>query len=165
MRRRCAVLARTLPMPQPFDARRLCRLVAHQRGRQITFTPMNAHDSGVLGLWVATEKTDMIFYEASTTPPHQEHIILHELAHVLCDHYPARLSASELTRMLLPSLDPAMVQRILGRSTYQAEQEQEAELLASLITQRAQREAVPGHRTSEVADRISAAFDWPETRR
>ncbi|ONI81180.1 hypothetical protein ALI144C_21825 [Actinosynnema sp. ALI-1.44] len=162
IRRRCEALARTVPLPQPFDARGLCRVLAHERGRPITLTPMNAHDSGVLGLWVATDQTDMIFYEASTTPPHQEHIILHELAHVLCDHHAARLSANELTRMLMPNLDPVMVQRILGRTTYQAEQEQEAELLASLITQRAQREAVPGHRTSAVADRINAVFDWPE---
>ena len=151
-----------MPLPQPFDARSLCRLVARRRGRAITLTPMNGEDSGVLGLWVATEKSDMIFYEAATTPPHQEHIILHELGHVLCDHHPAELSANELTRVLMPNLDPAMVHRILGRTSYVAEQEQEAELFASLITRRAQRSAAPGHHTSEVADRITAAFDWPE---
>ncbi|RSM89592.1 ImmA/IrrE family metallo-endopeptidase [Kibdelosporangium aridum] len=162
MRRRCEATARALPLPQPFDARALCERVAQQRGRPITLTPMNCGDSGVLGLWVAAKNADMIFYEASTTPPHQEHIILHELSHVLCDHYPARLSDNEMLRLLMPNLNPSMVRRILGRTSYDAAEEQEAELLASLIRQRAQREAMPGHGT-DVAGRINAAFGWPES--
>jgi hypothetical protein len=122
--------------------------------------PMYGGDSGVLGLWVAAESADMIFYEEHTTPPHQEHIVLHELSHVLCNHYPAQLSAGEHMRMLMPDLDPQMVQRILGRTTYLAVEEQEAELLASLIQQRAQREATPDHSTTAVAEKINAAFDW-----
>jgi hypothetical protein len=157
-------MASSLPLPQPFDARTLCQRVAQRRGRPITLNPMNGGDSGVLGLWVAADQADMLFYEATTTPPHQEHIILHELSHVLCDHYPARLSANELTRLLMPNLAPAMVERILGRTTYDAVEEQEAELLASLIRQRAQRKAASDRETTDVADRINAVFDWPKPR-
>ncbi|WP_245378993.1 hypothetical protein [Kibdelosporangium banguiense] len=160
VRRRCAKVARDLPLPRPFDVRVLCRRVAGQRGRPITLMPMYGGDSGVLGLWVAAESADMIFYEQNTTVPHQEHIILHELSHLLCDHYPAQLSTAEHMRMLMPDLDPQMVQRILGRTTYLAVEEQEAELLATLIQQRAQREAAPGHVTTDVAEKINAAFDW-----
>jgi hypothetical protein len=132
LRKRCEARLRDLPMPIPFDARTLCEQVARERGRPIRLFPM-AGLTGVCGLWVATETTDLIFYEEVTTPPHQEHIILHELSHVLCDHYPESLPA----QALLPSLDPEMVRRVLGRSGYSTAEEREAEMLATLIQQRA----------------------------
>lgn len=154
-------MVRELPLPQPFDARELCHALAERRGREIRLMPMHSGDSGVLGLWVATDHADLICYEATTTPPHQEHIILHELGHLLCNHYPAQLSATEHVRMLMPSLDPAMVQRILGRTTYGAAEEQEAELFATLILKRAKRAAAPGAARDAVAEKINAALDWP----
>jgi IrrE N-terminal-like domain len=155
-------MAENLPLPHPFDVRVLISRVAAQRNRPIRLVPMSGGDGGVLGLWVATRSGDIIFYEQNTTPPHQEHIILHELSHVLCNHYPAQLSTTEHMRILLPDLDPAMVQRILGRTTYLAVEEQEAELMATLIRQRAQRADGPGQATSPVADKINKAFDWHE---
>jgi hypothetical protein len=130
--RRLRRILRDLPMPEPFDARTLCARVAEQRGRPMRLVPMSGL-TGVCGLWVATDTTDLLFYESDTTAPHQEHIILHELAHVLCDHYPSGLD----TQGLLPSLDPAMVRRVLGRAGYSTKEEREAELLASMIRQHA----------------------------
>ncbi|AXB42862.1 hypothetical protein [Amycolatopsis albispora] len=128
--RRHAALLRDLPLPVPFDVHALCEQVAARRGRPIRLLPMSGL-TGVCGLWIATDHTDLIFHESETTPPHREHIILHELAHVLCDHHPAAGQA------LLPGLDPAMVRRVLGRAGYSSAEEREAELLASLIRQRA----------------------------
>lgn len=153
-------MAQSLPLPQPFDVRELVHRVAVRRERPITLVPMSCDDGGVLGLWVATKTGDMIFYEQNTTPPHQEHIILHELSHVLCNHYPTQLSSTEHMRLLLPDLDPRMVQRILGRTAYLAVEEQEAELLATLIRHRAQRESVHGPSTTDVAEKINTTFDW-----
>ncbi|MEJ2854225.1 MULTISPECIES: hypothetical protein [unclassified Saccharothrix] len=135
MRRRHAALLRELPTPVPFDVGPLCRAVADARGRPIRLIPV-AGLTGVCGLWIATDTTDLIFHESDTTPPHRDHIVLHELAHVLCDHYPASVSLAERARLLLPDLDPALVQRVLGRAGYSTAEEREAELLASLIRQR-----------------------------
>lgn len=135
LRRRHAALLRDLPIPVPFDARALCEQVGARRGQPIRLVPM-AGLTGVCGLWVATDTMDLIFHESDTTPPHQEHIILHELAHVLCDHYPVSLPMAEQARILLPNLDPDMVRRVLGRAGYSTEEEREAEMLASLIRQR-----------------------------
>lgn len=117
---------------------------------------------GVCGLWVAADTADFIFYEQATTRPHQVHIILHELSHLLCDHYPTSLSAAEYTRLMLPSLDPDMVRRILARSTYSAQEEQEAELLATLIQQRARPASAspPSPERSPQVSRIHATLDW-----
>lgn len=93
--------------------------------------------TGVCGLWIATDTTDLVCYERDTTRPHQDHIILHELSHLLCDHFPTTLPKALHTETLLPNLDPAMVRTVLGRAGYSTDEEREAETLASLIRQRA----------------------------
>ncbi|WP_203980747.1 hypothetical protein [Planotetraspora silvatica] len=135
--------------------------MAEQRGRPIHLRPLTG-GAGVYGLWVATESADVIFYEQATTMPHQEHIILHELSHILCDHYRVPQSAEEDTRWLLPHLDPEMVRRVLRRSGYSAVEEQEAELLASLIWQRAHAGSVTSTRGGAISERLQAALEWSE---
>jgi hypothetical protein len=154
LRRRHAALLRELPVPVPFDVRALCEDVAARRGRSIRLLPM-AGLTGVCGLWIATDTTDTICYERDTTVPHQEHIVLHELSHVLCDHHPASLPIDVRARLLLPGLDPAMVRRVLGRTGYSTAEEREAEVLASLIRQR----VPPTHAGSTLTDRLRAALD------
>jgi hypothetical protein len=153
LRRRCAALVRDLPMPAPFDARALCEQVAARRGRPITLVPMEGL-AGVCGLWVATATADLIFYEQVTTPPHQEHIILHELGHLLCDHHRSPDALGLPVAELLPSLDPAMVQRVLGRAGYTSDEEREAELLASMIRERAR-----AHGGGTLTDRLHGALE------
>lgn len=151
LRRRCAARLREIDIPVPFDIGVFCERIAANRGRPIKLLPM-AGLTGVCGLWVATDTADLIFYEQDTTPPHREHIVLHELSHVLCDHYPASLSLAEQAKLLLPNLDPALVQRVLGRAGYSSEEEREAEMLASLIRQQARSD-------STLTDRLRNAFD------
>jgi hypothetical protein len=159
LRRRCEAVVRRLPIPVPFDVRTLCQNVAAQRGKPIRLVAMSS-ESQVLGMWVGTDAADLIFYEQATTRPHQDHIILHELSHLLCDHYPAKLTGSDHFRMLTSNLDPEMVRRVLARTTYQAAEEQEAELLASLIQQHGNQLAASSHQAGSVlAERIEAAFD------
>jgi hypothetical protein len=160
LRRRCEAVVRDLPFPSPFDVRALCAAVAERRGKPIQLVGL-ATGSEVLGMWVATDVADLIFYEQVTTRPHQDHIILHELSHLLCDHYPViAMDVSALT----PNLDPEMVRRVLARTTYQEAEEQEAELLASLIQNRAHRLSL-AHQAGETVldERLDAAFVSPWT--
>ena len=71
---------------------------------------------------------------------HREHIILHELGHLLCEHQPTEVIDQEVVAQLFPHLNPAVVQRVLGRTTYTAIEEQEAEMLASLVRGRVEHE-------------------------
>jgi hypothetical protein len=151
LRRRCAGRLRGLEIPVPFDLDVLTKRIAARRGRPIKLMPM-AGLTGICGLWVSTESVDLIFYEQETTPPHREHIVLHELAHVLCDHYPVSLSLAEQAKLLLPNLDPTLVERVLGRAGYSTDEEREAEMLATLIRHRARTDAT-------LADRLRNAFD------
>lgn len=159
LRRRCEAIASQLPLTRPFDAPELCRRVARRRGRPIHLMPVTGL-SEAHGLWLATDSTDLIFYEGGTAPPHQDHIILHELGHLLCEHYRADVPRLDHIRPLLPNLDTKLIRTMLARTSYQAAEEQEAELLASVIRQRAETLA-PGNDTDDIGGRIRAAFDWP----
>jgi hypothetical protein len=75
------------------------------------------------------------FYDPGTSPLHAEHIVLHEVAHILSGHDGARDGFARL----VPDLDPATVRRMLGRAGYPSAQEREAEMMASLIRARSAR--------------------------
>jgi hypothetical protein len=66
----------------------------------------------------------------------REHIILHELSHIICDHH-GTPTAERLTQYGL--LAPSMVKRMLERTLYDSAEEREAELLASEIGSRINR--------------------------
>jgi hypothetical protein len=143
LRRRCAAQVRDLDIPTPFEVTELCRRLAAKRGRPLSLLPMSLLPGGPCGIWVATATADYIFYEERTSALHQEHIVLHEVGHMLCAHEAAPVLGGAATELLLPNLDPGMVQRVLGRTHYSAVEEREAELIATIILGRA------SHRTAE----------------
>jgi len=120
LRKRCWETVRRLRLPEPFSVAALVESISAQRGRNLYLHPLDHPDSGPdmpCGMWVATDVADHIFYEQRTSTFHQEHIILHELAHMICGH---TLSA----------------QGTLGRTSYDTRQEREAEMVASLLVDR-----------------------------
>jgi hypothetical protein len=134
VRRRCATVLRDLNLPDSFDVPTLCAELSARRGRPIRKLPV-PDLSGVCGLWIATDSADLIAYEQHTTLPHQNHIVLHEIGHMLCDHYLVAPDPAEQAQLLMPDLDPELIRRILGRTGYSSVEEQEAEYLASLLAQ------------------------------
>ncbi|RSS74045.1 hypothetical protein [Streptomyces sp. WAC06614] len=129
LRRRCEAILGQLDLTHPFSLDALCERIAERRGRPIVLHPLprEAAESGICGLWLGTATADYVFYEAQTTPVHQEHIVLHELGHILFDHN--SLEGEETGDGTAPV--------ILGRTNYTTRQEQEAEMLASMIRTRA----------------------------
>ena len=124
-----------LDVPDPFDVAVLCERLAAKRGQPIRLRPQPM-GLGPCGLWVEVAGADYIVFERDTTPLHQEQIVLHEVGHLLANHTPASISDQESLAMLLPDLDPDMVRRVMGRTGYTSQEEEEAELLASLVLQR-----------------------------
>ncbi|MFH7596304.1 hypothetical protein WDV06_14535 [Streptomyces racemochromogenes] len=124
LRRRCEMILGHLDLAHPFSLDTLCARMADRRGRPIRLHPLprEAAESGVCGLWVGTESVDYVFYEAHTTPLHREHIVLHELGHILFGHH--SLEGEEVD---------GRAPVVLGRTNYTTRQEQEAEMLASMI--------------------------------
>ena len=158
LRRRCELRLRDLQLPLPFDASVFCDRVAVQRGRPILLRPI-ASRAGPWGLWVATGSSDVIFFEADTSPLHQQHIILHELGHLLCDHTPLPVTDPATLQVLLPDLGPETIRHVLSRVTYSAEEEREAEILASVVLERVARGSAPSpvagnHRAAGIRGRL-----------
>jgi hypothetical protein len=153
VRRRCQARLRQLPLPEPFDLTELCRTVSARRQRPLHLRsiPEPAGRAGPCGIWIATDGEDWIFVDQQTSPLHRQHIVLHELAHMLCGHTASELPENDLLRQLFPNLSPAMVKTVLSRSSYQSEYEREAEMLASLILARAQGTAAPIMPVSDVS--------------
>ena len=117
------------------DVRALCDVIETHSGRRIHLEswPLTAD---VAGFWLASDTTDYIFYAQDATPPHQEHIILHELAHILSGHAHTPIDLKLLQNTYFPHLDHDVVHLALSRSCYDSKMEREAEVLASLIEQR-----------------------------
>lgn len=136
-----------LGLPEVTDVAELCRHLGEVRARPITLVPMQMPSSHPCGMWVAARDEDLIFYDANTTGAHQEHIILHELGHIICCHRGAGGLDEAASRLLFPNLDPELVRDMLLRATYDDVQEQEAEIIAYLLSQRMgnaeQRHAAP----------------------
>ncbi|MFD9407913.1 ImmA/IrrE family metallo-endopeptidase [Streptomyces sp. NPDC059989] len=125
-----------LDLPQAADVAELCRHLGEVRDRPIILVPMQMPSSHPCGMWVAARDEDLIFYDANTTSAHQEHIILHELGHIICCHRGAGGLDEAAARLLFPDLDPDLVRDMLLRATYDDVQEQEAEIIAYLLSQR-----------------------------
>ncbi|MET0135537.1 MAG: hypothetical protein ABW215_18310 [Kibdelosporangium sp.] len=144
-----------MAIPRPFDLVTFCAHVEKLRGRRLVLKPMPGLSAAApCGMWLSLAETDFVLFEPNTSQLHSEHIILHELAHMLCDHR-LTMDSSVLAR-LLPSIDPAIVKRVLGRVNYATEQEQEAEMLASLIRGGGRRE-----RSRDALSRMTEVFSYP----
>ncbi|RSO03133.1 toxin [Streptomyces sp. WAC 06783] len=124
-----------LDLPKVSDVAELCRHLSEIRDRPITLVPMQMPASHPCGMWVAARDEDLIFYDANTTSAHQEHIVLHELGHIICCHRGAGWLDEASARLLFPDLDPDLVRDMLLRATYDDVQEQEAEIIAYLLAQ------------------------------
>lgn len=135
---RCEQRLATLEVAEPFTVEAFRRALQARRGRPLTISAMPVLEPGEpSGVWIATDTADHVFVDPTARPLHREHIVLHELAHMLCDHGAAAGLSQADAAALLPSLDSAVVARVLGRSRYSQVQEREAELLATIIAERA----------------------------
>lgn len=133
LRRRCEARLRRLTIAEPLHLDRFIADVVAGRRRPLSFVAVPLLGKPY-GLWLTDGETECICYERDTTLAHQRHIILHELCHLLCDHQPLEPGALAGP---VPHLDRDRLQAIMLRSGYTVEQEREAEMLASLISERA----------------------------
>ncbi|WP_086559524.1 hypothetical protein [Streptomyces africanus] len=162
LHRRCLAILNRLSLPDPFSAEKFCHQLAAQRGRPVHLHPLpkQAARAGACGLWLETAAGDHIFYEQRTVRPHQEHIILHEIGHMLLTHHTSDPAVAG-PAALVPDLDPGLIHRLLARTNYTTRQEREAETLASVIRVSA---ADPGGRSPRNAvERLQAAFGMDGT--
>jgi hypothetical protein len=139
LRRQCRRLLRDLDIRPPLDVAELCRRVGEQRQRPIALVSHPIPVPGPFGLWITTNDADYILYQKETSKSHQDHIILHELGHLLAGHRdeggdePLPGLEPDTLRAQYPDLAPDAVRRALRRTSYDSDQEREAETVATII--------------------------------
>lgn len=134
---RHAAIVDELDIPAPFDLAEFISGLERQRRRPIRLCPFSSGPGAPCGMWIGTANADFLYYEEGTTPYHQDHIALHEAAHMMLGHRGATEVWERLVSLLVPDVDPQLVQLIMGRSVYGSQEERDAETLASLIHERA----------------------------
>lgn len=149
-RRECESLVATLDVPDPFDLTEMCTRLSAQLGRTIVLMSHAMVTGGLCGTWMRTAKADYVFYEQDTSPLHQQHIIFHEIGHILRRHVPGRELSADLARAMAPGIKLSDTFRVLGRDSYDDDDEFEAELIATLIQRRISRQT--SHETPTATD-------------
>jgi hypothetical protein len=113
---------------------RLCEVTAQRLGRKIMLRFDDLGDSGLSGLWAVTDDdVHVIIVTTSRSWVHRLVIVLHEIAHMLCGHKPARLDAEEGARLLYPDLSPRMLKILAGRTDMSRREEREADRVAGAL--------------------------------
>jgi hypothetical protein len=131
MIRRAVRLAQRL-MPSDGDLDGLLANVSRHRGRPLTLLEGSMSRSlGRSGLCLITDDADYILLEPRTSPSRRATIICHEVSHLLLGHEGD--SSSDITTRMAPDLDPSLVARMLARHSYMTLEEEEAEVMATLL--------------------------------
>ncbi|WP_405805529.1 hypothetical protein OG729_09570 [Streptomyces sp. NBC_00210] len=87
-----------------------------------------------MGVWISRASDDVVVVQELATGSHRDHIVLHELAHILCEHEGETLPGYEPAFPVLADVAPGgAVLRL--RSAYDSNSEREAELLAAAFAE------------------------------
>ena len=154
----CGALVAALDLPDPFNLGEFCARFGRQIDRHIVLMSHSMVIGGLCGTWMRTAKADYVFYEKDTSQLHQQHIVFHELGHILRRHVPGRELSKDLARAMAPGIKVSDVFRVLGRDSYTDDDEFEAELIATLILRRIGRQVAheAPKATDPTADEIIA---------
>ncbi|MFI6042466.1 hypothetical protein ACIA8C_12580 [Nocardia sp. NPDC051321] len=138
-------MLRDIEIPYPWERDTFVSAVGRHRGRPIRLQPVE--DPALLsgagcgtttsGLWIKTTHADIVLYFADTEW-HADHVISHEIAHMLLGHdEEGTVDGGPADRLplheLLPSLSPDAIKSVLGRNDYSSEREMAAETFADLL--------------------------------
>jgi hypothetical protein len=102
------------------------KAVEEFRGRPVRLWPVSIPAPLQFGLWLAGRDTDYIFSESNTAGVHQNHIIAHEIGHILLGH--RTLEVTDAT--------PEAVQALLTRLTESDEPDRPMPLMRDLLAMR-----------------------------
>jgi len=151
---------------QSFSIYSLVRKVVEFRGRPIVLCPQPMPESTDYGMWIAGPSFDFVFFERETARVHQDHIITHELAHMLLGHktavisgqLEAELSEHKTFSMIYDTPDAAEVLRRSMADLHEILREREAETLATLI----QNEIIRRVGIQNLTRRVTSLAAWTE---
>ncbi len=153
-------LSELLPLlPHRFSEEELVQAVSTLIGRPIYVEARDMKGKFACGLRERYAGREVISFERNASPLHRCQIICHELGHILCGHPGSiRLGDIPSDEELADKTDWSIL-GISARTSYESQDEQEAELMASLLIQRMYRATVmPAQRPTAADERWNAMF-------
>ncbi len=142
-------------MPKTENINDFAKALSVKRGIPLCLVPVPLPSSVPCGMWLSTDHADFVVYDAETSKHHQEHIIAHELGHMICGHQGSTTGGNETYSLLFPDLNPEIVSKILHRSRYFDIQEREAETMATVILDSIRPRSLSSDSTEEMDDVLS----------
>jgi hypothetical protein len=141
LRVRCRNLLRDLDIRPPLDVAQLCARIGGYRGRPIHLVEWPLAIPGPFGLSFEAALPDgvgdVIAYQRDTSKWHQDHIVLHELGHILTDYRgddDGEDGSGVADFLAIAATLPAgSIRRRFRRTCYDSPGEREAELIATII--------------------------------
>ena len=125
-------VGRLLELQRGASLQEVIEATARHRGRRIVVRD-SEHLNGteICGLWLAGADVDQIFHARTRYETYRTQIVLHELAHMLLRHDELDPADSQAA-VLFPDLP---VGRLLARSSFRLDIEEDAEHLAYTLAQ------------------------------
>lgn len=136
LRRRLRAELAALQIDEPTTMADVCERLGRRRSKPIRLISYPFEMPGPFGMWLPTPSADYILYQAETTKAHQEHIVAHELGHLLAGHGAVE-DDDTVWRELMPNVPPELIRRALRRGSYDTDQEREAETVATMLLESA----------------------------
>jgi hypothetical protein len=126
-------------------------------GRPIRLVPMVLRSAEPCGMCVTGDGEDFIVFNTAASPIHQDHIIAHELAHMVMGHVASKHLDRTTAELLFPDLGSAALRDLFTRAgSYSDPDEAEAEVLATLIQSTRHRQSLP--KSTGMVGYLEAAF-------
>lgn len=143
-----------LGVTPPLDVEELCQALSRRRGRPLYLREAPLPKPGPSGMWAEYEDYDVILYQQETTSLHQDHIVLHEVGHILVAENEETAEKAERERTegvsandaeeetavfvegwaaMLPTFERKAIKRVARRCSYNAKKECSVELVATII--------------------------------
>ncbi|MGW2397135.1 hypothetical protein ACWCYY_11335 [Kitasatospora sp. NPDC001664] len=146
-------------LPHRFTVQELISAVSVLIGKPIHCEPRDMKGEFACGLRERYADREVISFDRKTSPLHRCQIIAHELSHILCGHAGSiNLADIPSDEELLELMDWSVL-GISARTSYETEEENEAELVASLILRRMYLASVmPAPRPTAAAERWNAMY-------
>ncbi|MEU4774453.1 hypothetical protein [Micromonospora sp. NPDC023644] len=132
-------------IPVPWETAEFLRRLGRARGRSIVIRTVEADPDAPCGVYLAVGDVDTLIVPAHTDPYHRDHVLAHEIAHMLFDLEPdpdgdasdgSSAIDREYARSLFPDIPPELIKALLGRRGYGNRVERRAEVFAELLLER-----------------------------
>ncbi len=125
-----------IPLTPPWTVDEFAEWLSEEKDKKVVLSPWRAVGAGSAGsgacglLWVTRDEL-IVKFNSRRSPRHQRQEIFHEFGHLLFDHRGEEWSVS--ASVMTEGVNPATIQRVMRRTSFDSAEERAAELLGTKL--------------------------------